>query len=175
MITKPDKYGAPGCYGTAMGFSTKSTECINCNFKPECEPLSAERLAKLRDDLGIKVPKKTPGRKRNSRDSSQSELVSDLPKKVAALIDRFDREGLKITESLKNRENPFVRNPKFMRIACHLLLNINKGFDRQTLTTAYMKSLDWSEGTAKAHVSQVFKVLTHLDAAVELNTMLRIK
>jgi len=49
------------------------------------------------------------------------------------------------------------------------------GIDRATLKTAFMRKLEWSEGTAAAHATQAFQALTALGAAIEQNGRLTLR
>lgn len=168
----PDTSHAPGCFGSAMTFSEDAAECRGCIFASKCAPLSNERRQAMRARLGLD-PEPTPKRTVRARGA---EMTGGLPKKVAALLERFEQAGIKITDALRANRNPFEEHrPVFMRLTCHLLLRLPDGFSRMNLMTAFQRKLNWSEGTASAHVSQAIAVLTALDLIENLNGTIKLK
>ncbi|MCP1540015.1 hypothetical protein [Methylorubrum extorquens] len=170
----------PGCYGFALSFRAEAPECIACPFAADCEQAGAEQLARRRAELGIVVKEKKPKVMRAPRvapaDGHATAVLTDgLPKKVEELLTRIERAGIRVTEALAKRENPFTASPQFLRVTCHLLLNMQAGIDRKTLKVAFEKKLGWSEGTAAAHATQAFQALTALGAATEQNGRLVLK
>lgn len=169
----------PGCFGFALSYRAESAECISCPFAAHCARVSAEQLARRRNELGIKP--KEPRAVRPARPQAPTEahatgvLTEGLPKKVEELIDRIERAGISVTAALSRRENPFTTSPAFLRVTCHLLLHLQAGIDRATLKTAFVRKLGWSEGTAAAHATQAFQALTALGAATEQNGRLTLR
>lgn len=168
----PDISHAPGCFGSAMTFSEEAAECRGCIFAGKCAPQSHERRQAMRVRLGLE-PEPAPKRITQKR---TAEMTGGLPKKVAALLERFEKTGIKITDALRANRNPFEdQRPVFMRLTCHLLLRLPDGFSRMNLMTAFQRKLNWSEGTASAHVSQAIAVLTALDLIENLNGTIKLK
>ena len=170
MLTSNDL--RPGCFGFALAYRDDAAECLSCPFSGECAAVSAAQLARRRAELGIKpkeIVKQAPRPVAPVEAHATAVLTEGLPKKVEELLQRLDRDGIRVTEALARRENPFTSSPAFLRVACHLLLNLSTGFDRKTLKLALTKKLGWSEGTAAAHATQAFQALSALGAATEEN------
>jgi hypothetical protein len=151
-----------------------------CPFAESCASTGAEQLARVRAELGVVVKEKKPKVMRAPREvpadmHATGVLTEGLPKKVEELLQRIERAGISVTAALARRENPFTKDPKFLRVTCHLLLLLPAGIDRKTLMSAFVKKLEWSEGTAAAHATQAFQALTALGAATEQNGRLILK
>jgi hypothetical protein len=179
FTTGPDDPNAPGCYGSALTFKPDALECKGCMFAARCGPLSAERLDALRARLGITgVPAPRKARVTLSDIATAGPTLTNvLPKKVAELMERLERAGIKVTESFARGENPFTEKgkPAFLLITAHLLLNLQRGLGREELVRAYQKKLNWSLGTATAHAAQACQLLVALGAATEANGQLHLK
>jgi hypothetical protein len=177
MLTyHPEPSMAPGCYGSALTYREGSQECSSCPFAAQCQPLHEERLASLRERLGIKnVAPRKPMANRTHIEHLLSAAEMTLPKKVVDLITRIDKAGIKVTESLREGKNPFETTPRFMRVVCHVLLHLPGGINRRTLTTALARKLEWTEGTASAHAAQAAHALVALGAAEEIDGILKLK
>lgn len=163
---------APGCFGSATTFSEDAPECRGCIFASQCAPRSRERLRELRMRIGLPPE---PEQKRTSTRKTGADMVKEPPKKVAALMERFEQAGIKITEALAEGRNPFESRPAFMRLTCHLLLGMPDGFSRVNLMEAFKRKLNWSDGTAAAHVGQAFTILRSLDVIEENNGNFKLK
>lgn len=166
-----DETQAPGCYGSALTFDVGSAECSQCMFASQCGPKSEARMRYLREKLQLPMPKiksKAPV------DVQARAVEMSLPKKVVELLERIERAGIRVTESLKAGHNPFIK-PAFLRVTCHLLLHLKDGIDTPTLTTALARKLDWQTGTAAAHAIQARQALIALGTAEELNGRLKLK
>lgn len=169
---------APGCFGSALTYKGQSLECSTCFFALQCAPLHEQSLAKIRASLGIVLP--APPRKMTPRTpviANGASLVAVLPKKVELLLNYMNDKGIRVAESLKNKVNPFgaTDRPAFMRIICHVLLRIQNGVPETLLRQALMTKLNWSEGTAVAHVTQARQVLLALNVARFQNGVLELK
>lgn len=165
---------APGCFGSALAFKEDDSVCQGCVFKAQCEPVHVEARVALRARLGIpslqEVKAAAAAPKAAFKDQSPEALA--LPKKVQELVDKLDRGGYNVVESLKRGENPFGASMPFMKIAAHLLLALaprNKSIDRDLLTTAFVSKLGWQENTAEAHARMAIQALTHIGAVTNDN------
>jgi hypothetical protein len=173
-VITPDLDLAPGCFGLAMTYKEGTRECSACPFASACEPLALENLAIIRAELGVVVPPPKPVAKvalveRVARRTAE-QLVTEVPKKVQAHLDRFERLGIKFTPALARGENPVAQGQSaFMRIACHLLLKAKEGFSRDMLVQAFVMSLKHTNDTAQAHAKQAVQILEAVGAAKELN------
>lgn len=168
----------PGCFGYALAYRAEAAECNSCPFATQCAEIAAAQLARRRAELGIVVREK-PKVQRPQRAATEVHatgvLTEGLPKKVEELLARIERAGISVTTALSKGENPFTTSPAFLRVTCHLLLNMRAGIDRATLKTAFVRKLGWSEGTAAAHATQAFQALTALGAAIESNGRLTLR
>ena len=170
--------GAPGCFGIGLLYKTDSNECAACPFGQMCQPRAEAQLALLRGELGIVIPavKKPAIVKGATPTVSPTPFSTGLPKKVAELLQRIDKAGIKVTEALAEGRNPFTSKPHFMRVTCHLLLKLGeRGLPRDLLCTCFMEKLQWSKGTADAHVIQAVQTLKALGAANEIDGTLRLR
>ncbi len=174
MTASPDNPLAPGCFGSALGFNADARECASCAFVAECGPVAHRRRATLQQSLGFEIrlsPPKNP--KPVVANENGGTMVAELPKKVRELMQRIENAGIKVVSSFAQNENPFPRiegkKPHFLRIACHLLLRLENGVNRELLKTQLMKRLDWAEATAAAHVTQAVQTLVAYGVAVEIN------
>lgn len=168
--------GAPGCYGMGTLFKEGSNECSTCPFGSTCGPLAEAQLLRIRAELGISPPKAKRVKSVIKAPSVNPAVFAlNLPKKVRELMGRIEGAGIKVTEALARRENPFATKPQFLRVTCHLLLKLPGGFERDLLRTCFMTKLNWSKGTADAHVIQAVQVLKALGAAEEVNGSLRLR
>lgn len=168
----------PGCFGFALSFREEAAECISCPFASDCSRIGAEQLARRRAALGIVVKEKPKAKPRPAPahvEHATGFFTDGLPKKVEELLGRIERAGISVTAALARRENPFTKDPAFLRVTCHLLLHMSAGVDRATLKSAFVKKLGWSEGTAAAHATQAFQALIALGAASENNGRLTLR
>lgn len=155
---------APGCFGSALAYKDNESICRGCTFNVECRPLHLENKARLQALAGIKPPKVKPVELAPSAPIDPTTM--NLPTKVRELLERIDRNNLNIVGHLRRGENPFVDTMPFMRIACHLLLRCpaNMRLDRQLLSSAFVKKLNWQQGTAEAHARLAVQALVHVGA-----------
>lgn len=167
-----DETQAPGCYGSALTYDMGSAECSQCMFAAQCGPKSAERMRYIREKLNL--PERKTTRRQVVTPAKPQPVEMSLPKKVVELLDRIDRAGIKVTERLKRRENPFV-TPRFMKIACQVLLLYPQGISLAALIEIYVRKLGWNKKTAAAHAVQARHALIALGAAEEHNDKLRLK
>lgn len=166
---------APGCFGSALAYKDGDSVCMGCVFQAQCQPVHVEARIALRQRLGIKTPEeikaeKQPVAKVVFKDQSPEALA--LPKKVQELVDKLDRGGYNVVESLKSGQNPFGAAMPFMKIAAHLLLALaprQKTIDRDLLTTAFVSKLGWQENTAEAHARMAIQALTHIGAVENMD------
>lgn len=163
---------APGCFGLGMVYRAEAKECVSCPFQAQCAPLATTRLATVRAELGIVERKKVSRPTR--AETATAGAMTDYPKKVVELMERIDRAGIKVTEMLAARQNPFKSSPAFMRVTCHLLLGLGS-IKRDLLQRALMSKLEWSEGTAAAHAMQASQLLQALGAATEANGIITLR
>lgn len=166
---------APGCYGIGLLYREASSECRTCPFAAQCGPTAAQQLHRLRAELGITGSQLKAKLPKQQVEIGSTALVEIVPKKVQELLDRFEYHGIRITESLAKRENPFKQSPFFMKVACHMLLKSPHGFSKSFLKMAFMQKLNHTEGTAASHVSQVFQIMKAVGACEEVNGMLKLK
>lgn len=173
MITKPVMFGAPGCYGSALTFREDLVECRNCNFNNTCGTISAERLVRLRDILGVEAigSKKA---KLPVRNISKARLDGALPKQTQAIIDMIDRSRIRVAESLIAGKNPFEK-PKFMRILCHLLIAFEAGFGKPVLRQVLERKLNCTETVAKLYTDHGLRALMEIGVVVEANELFKIR
>ena len=158
---------APGCYGSALAFDIEQSVCRRCAFATSCQTLHQENLAALRARFGI-VAKPKPAAPPPEADKINPATMM-LPKKVREHIERIERAGIKITDKLRAGENPFPTSGfAFLRVACHLLLNLPKPVDQKLLTFALEAKLNWRHDLANAHARMALQVLTHVGAVDEL-------
>jgi hypothetical protein len=167
--------GAPGCYGMGTLFKAESNECSTCPFGATCGPKAALQLERIRAEMGIVVKVAPPKRLVKNPTVSPTALALNLPKKVAELMTRIDAAGIKVTEALAQGLNPFTTRPSFLRVTCHLLLKLPMGISRDLLCTCFMSKLNWSKGTADAHVIQAVQYLKAVGAANEVDGSLRLR
>ncbi len=167
---------APGCYGMGTLYKEGSNECSTCPFGQTCGPLAADQLTRIRLEMGIALPAvKPPKRVVKTPSVSPAVFAGNVPKKVGELMERIERAGISVTEALGRRENPFSAKWPFLRVTCHLLLKLPQGIKRDRLCTLFMEKLNWSKGTADAHVIQAVQVLKALGAAEEVDGSLRLR
>lgn len=169
---------APGCYGMSMCYREGTAECGTCPFASSCGPLAAKQLAMLRAELGVVVPVKKSAEKPAAAASERPtmELTNGLPKKVAAWIEFIEREGIKVTETLRRGENPFRgKRPSFLAITCHLLLKMPNGVHRDLLTRCFQDKLSWSAETTASHVTQTRQILLAIGAVDENDGLIKLR
>ncbi len=181
-MTVPDIPHAPGCFGSALTYKAGTTECDTCEFAEKCAPISARRLAVLREKYNVAEPKKA--RERRKPEPAEPlvlppEVPPDLtlPLKVQGVLARIERAGVKVTEALRRGENPFQHNwLRFLYVACAvLLLRQERGATREEVIDAFQKKMKWSEATAAAHFAQAVHALRALGAADLVNGRLQLR
>lgn len=163
---------APGCFGSALAFDPSTSFCNTCIFKGECEPAHADNLIALRARLGVKI-----------KDETTPRLVTTEPKninpglsaKAQALLDKVDEGGFNIVDSLKKGINPFREKFQFLRVACHLLLNVQYPISRDTLKMAFATKFNWADDTAAHHARLVFQVLEHVGVVENNDGKIKLK
>lgn len=163
---------APGCFGSALAYDPSTAICSSCIFKEKCEPMHAANLVALRAKLGIAHKEPTTPRLVTRE---RKTVNPGLSAKAQALLDKIDAGGFNIVESLRNGINPFREKFQFLRVACHLLLNVQYPISRETLRMAFMKKFNWSEDTANHHVRMTFQVLEHVGAIENNDGTMRLK
>jgi hypothetical protein len=181
-------YVPVACFGSAIAYSADADICKACEFREQCAPLAAERLIAFQAKYAIeKAPKNTRGPITKAKLTRPAPAVPaasaatvahmltvEVPVKVLAHIERIRNKGIDVAAALTAGINPFPAKPAFLHIACQLLLD-HGPIDRTTLRTCFMESLNWTYGTANAHVGQVFSLLPALDAATEANGRLQLR
>ena len=163
---------APGCFGSAVAFKKDDTVCRGCKFASLCEPAHLEAQRVLRERYGIKTTQEGLAEQRQQREAEkqQREAIRPaemlvLPRKTQELIDRLDRGNYDVKGKFSRGENPFGASMKFMQIVGHLLLNLkNARIDRALIATAFVKKLEWQQGTADAHARMAIQALEHIGA-----------
>lgn len=174
LINKPDL--APGCYGVGLAFKDDAAECRGCPFARNCKPVAEESLARLRAELGIKAPKPPQPRiVQSAHPMGEQPAALGMSMKAKDMMGRIERAGVLVSKALREGRNPFTKKPAFLLIACHLLLKLPQGLDRQLLKTALMQKLNWTDNSASSHVAQVFQLLPALGACVEIDGFLHIR
>lgn len=155
---------SPGCFGSALAYQDDHAVCQGCVFQAQCKPVHEENIQALRERFGITKPAKQASiRKKIAGDG---ELT--LPKKVQEIVDRLDQSALNVVGKLQAGENPFEpTNLNFLKVACHLLVRMNKPLGRPFLAAALMVKLGWQQETADAHARMAFQVLSHVGAVDE--------
>jgi hypothetical protein len=179
----------PGCFGSPSAYTPGKRECAACPVTEECRVAARDRLARIKDQLGgaqmkgveakLDLPFVTLTIDRTSAPAKKELTVtkiSGLPKKSADLVCRIQKKrptnGL--LEALVEGKNAFPdAKPEFLHMAGAMLAK--GGFDRPTLKAAFMTDLNWSEGTAAAHVSLLIPALKHLGLVDEINGVLKVK
>jgi hypothetical protein len=133
----------------------------------------------LRAELGVVVPERKQAEKPAQAAAivpPKMEYTNGLPKKVAAWIAYIEREGIKVTEGLTKGENPFKgKRPSFLAIACHLLLKLPEGVNRDLLTRSFQQKLSWSPDTTAAHVTQARQILMAIGAVDDIDGILKLR
>ncbi len=167
-----DETLAPGCFGSALTFELGSAECSQCMFAAQCGPKSAQRMEYLR--AKFKVPARRTI-KTTSPVARPGSAELSTPKPVTEMLDRIERAGIKVTEALRQRKNPFESGFLALKIACHVLLHMPEGVDQDRLKTALSKAYGGKDATAAAHAALAKQVLVALGAAIEMNGKLRLK
>lgn len=170
MTTIPEF--SPGCFGSAVAFKKEDTVCRGCPFALQCEPAHLAAQSALRERYGIKTTQQVLADQKQARDADKAarQAAKDpatlvLPKKTQDLIDRLDRGNYDVKGKFARGENPFGQSMRFMQIVGHLLLNL-KGvrLNRPLLAAAFVKKLDWQQGTADAHARMAIQALEHIGA-----------
>jgi hypothetical protein len=174
-----DVTAAPGCYGLGMLYKPASNECKTCPFGQTCGPIAGDQLLRLRAELGIVAPPAPKVRKvagaAPTPSAHPTTFMPSLPKKVQEVMDWIDKQGIRVGEALAQGINPFTARPQFLRVTCHLLLKQRVGIKRDLLCHCFMTKLEWSKGTADAHVIQAVQVLKALGVADEVDGRLALK
>jgi DNA-directed RNA polymerase specialized sigma24 family protein len=147
-VTKPEILGAPGCYGSALTYSENHIECKSCEFASSCSVLSLDRRNKLRESLGIKIKsekKKTP---QAVVSAPRPALTMTTPKSVLDIVERINKSKIRVGELLRSGVNPFPSDPKFLAVACLMLIKLGtvtrpliaKGIERKLGVSEKMAS-----------------------------------
>ena len=159
---------SPGCFGSALTFKEEDSVCRGCKFAELCKPAHLDAKAQLQARFGItKMSAKSKAAKaEQKKEAARSEdpAVLALPVKVQEIINKLDRGNYQVVEKLRSGENPFGSTMPFMKIACHLLLRIERPLDRPLLAQAFMHKMNWGQGTADAHARMAIQALTHVGA-----------
>jgi hypothetical protein len=174
---------SPGCFGSAVAFKKDDTVCRLCKFAEACEPAHIEARAVLRERYGIKTSAQVYAdrtqqlaEERRQREANRPAEMLVLPKKTQELIDRLDRGNYDVKGKFARGENPFGSSMKFMQIVGHILLNFKSArIDRPLLATAFMKKLDWQQGTADAHARMAIQALEHIGAIINRDGVIELR
>lgn len=117
VIKVPDM--APGCFGSAINFDADDMICRSCPFAKLCEPahLRARDILRERHGIVVKQPlKKVP--------KAEPPPPPPLGPKGEAVVKYIKHAQIDVRELLRQKVNPFEDQPKFMKIACALLLSM---------------------------------------------------
>lgn len=166
---------APGCFGSALNFNKGGMVCSACPFMEKCEPAHENSLNVMRERFGISAPKKKVEKVQPVEKGSDERL--SLPKKVKELLGRLDKENLNIVGNIQNGVNPFSGMKKygFMLIACHIIMRSKNPVDQRLISTALVRSLNWSQGTADAHARMSIQALKHVGAITNENGIIQVR
>lgn len=151
-----------------MSFSETLPECAKCPFAIRCKPEAERRRESLRIKFGIN-PKKRAAKPQRTSTAPPHTLVDDVPKKVVALLQSFEKSGIVLGAALREGRNPFDRAGafNFMWIACEILLRFPAGVRRDTLSKTLEKHLNVTRETAASHAMQASRALRALGLANE--------
>lgn len=154
---------APGCFGSALTYDDTNSVCVACKFASACQPMHQEALVALRASFNITVKAK-PTAPVTVDPARPAAPVLAVPKKVQELLDRLDRSELNVVANLQAGINPFEHSVLYLRIACHLLLRLQKPLTQPLLAAAFASKLNWAQGTADAHARMTIQALAHIGA-----------
>jgi hypothetical protein len=154
MSTELDLSLAPGCYGNGLLFDAAAAVCGACPFVGRCGPEGAQRLAASRERLGLVPP-------------PSNELRS--------LMQAIECAGINVVEALRCGQNPFQRNPQFLRIACHLLLRKQDGVSRDVLARVFEQRLGWSGSKARQHALVTMQFMQAVGATFEFQDAMYVR
>ena len=164
----------PGCFSSPLCYREKIDPCISCQFTDQCKKESAARAERLKVRFNIHLisTKTNLSTKRQISGSVCATTGSLIPnKKAQEFIERFERKGINLPESVKAGVNPFINTtPAFMRIGVNVLLS--GLLRRDTLKQALMTELGWSESSSASHVGIIVNILLGSGAATETNGLL---
>lgn len=144
-----DRSHAPGCYGSGFLYVATSAECRPCQFREACGPEAADRRQAIFAAHGVDDP----------------ELTRKAPRlndKAAAIVAETDAEAALV--ALRAGRNPF-KAVRFVAVAAHLLIKVDRPIERDTFKVALMRALEWSKSTAETHARTAIQVLVALGAA----------
>ena len=149
----------PGCFGSALCYAENADPCLSCNYSVACKPAAVARAESLRLKFGINSISAMTRKPIIRTATTTAPVVQFSPnKKAQEFIAAFGRRGIDLREEVIKKVNPFkTTTPVFMRVGIDLLLK--EGLQRNTLKTALMKELSWSESSATSHVGIIFNVL----------------
>ena len=181
MTTIPEF--SPGCFGSAVAFKKDDTVCRSCPFAEQCEPAHLEAQQALRERYGVKTTQQVIAHNKQVREAEKAarQAAKDpaalvLPKKTQVLIDRLDRGNYDVKGKFARGENPFGQSMRFMQIVGHILLRLKDGgLDRQLLAAAFVKKLEWQQGTADAHARMAIQALEHIGAITNNDGVISLK
>ncbi|OWZ90469.1 hypothetical protein B9J07_28195 [Sinorhizobium sp. LM21] len=181
MTTIPEF--SPGCFGSAVAFKKEDTVCRACPFAEMCEPAHMEAQTALRERYGIRTTQQVLSDAKQQREAEKAarQAAKDpatlvLPKKTQDLIDRLDRGNYDVKGKFSRGENPFGQSMRFMQIVGHLLIHLkNARLDRQLLAAAFVKKLEWQQGTADAHARMAIQALEHIGAITNNDGVIALK
>ena len=143
---------------------------MTCPFKDRCHPIAkASREAML-----ARLRPKTVAKPAEA--AAPGPTGSALPKKVMEWMQRIERAGIQVAESIRGGRNPFKPGQcKHLYIACQFLLGCKGGFYRSLLQKQLEKHCGWSEGTAAAHALQAVQILKAYHIADEVNGVVKMR
>jgi hypothetical protein len=188
---------APGCLGSVQTFSFIAKACAACAHFEPCRSQVRERIASLpiRKDVRTEllnqhrafdalrshatgstrteeVKATVLGGKRELT-AAEKKIMASLPVKAQKQYARLVAGGYvpKVKSAVESRANPFDKEGfRYLHVAFAALLE--GGFTKKGLRERYMRELEWSEGTAFSHVSQIWHLLPAIGAAQEEAGML---
>lgn len=184
----------PGCYSIPSVFSAKSQRCGQCEFKQPCREgayrvlvrfddpelsFALAALAELTKDEDIKLRKSVPinplsimrtqPKDRWEPKPQQQEVISRVPKNVGRFIYALLKDDAEpqIARSLALRKNPFS---EFGQRCAHVAMSVFlscEAVSKRSLRMAFVTSLGWSEPSASAQSSVVWRAFVELGICVE--------
>lgn len=170
---------SPGCFGSAIAFKKNDVACGSCPFAALCEPAHLEAQKALRERHNVMTTVEANEAKKRAKVEKETVPVDptalSLPKKTQELLARLDRGNYDVVGHLQRGENPFGAAIPFMKLACHLLLRLNRPFSARGLSTAFETKFGWKHGTADAHARMAIQALTHIGAVDNADGMISIR
>lgn len=157
---------APGCFGSALAYSTTDMICRACPFESRCEPVHQHAKAILKARFGVTAQREP---KVKAAKPVEGPVLVNTCQRTEALLKWIEGMKIGVVDKLRAGVNPFGAKTKHLAVICHLLLN-KPVTTEPMMITALETVLKCQRKNAEDYMRICLRVLDHLGAIAKTQT-----